>query len=147
MIWLQAALIAAAGWWAYSSALGGGWLWDDDQYVTGNSLLRSPAGLGGIWLSPPGVNYFPVTASADWIQWQLWGNHPSGFRMTNLVLHLLAAFLVWRIAGRLGARQGWLAGLIFAVNPIAVESVAWISELKNVLSEPLVLLSFCAFLD
>jgi tetratricopeptide (TPR) repeat protein len=142
-----AALIATAGGWAFSSALGGGWLWDDDQYVTGNGLLRTAGGLAKIWFSPPGVNYFPVTASVEWIQWQCCGSHPLGYRLTNLALHLLAALLVWRLADRLGLRQGWLAGLLFAVHPLAVESVAWISELKNVLSLPLTLLAFCAYLD
>jgi tetratricopeptide (TPR) repeat protein len=127
--------------------LGGGWLWDDDQYVTANPLLHSLGGLGKIWLSPPGVNYFPVMASADWLQWQAWGDQPLGYRLINLCLHLLAAFLVWRLAAKLGLRQGWLAGLLFAVHPLAVESVAWISELKNVLSLPLMLLAFCAYID
>jgi tetratricopeptide (TPR) repeat protein len=145
--WLPAALIAAAGAWAFSSSLGGGWLWDDDHYVTGNLLLRSPAGLARIWVAPPGLNYFPVTATVTWLQWQLWGDHPLGYRLTNLALHLAGAFLVWRLAGRLGVRRGWLAGLLFAVHPLAVESVAWISELKNVLALPLALLALLAYLD
>ena len=149
--WAAGIVLAAAA--AFGASLRGGWLWDDDQYVTQNPLLRSAAGLGRIWLAPAGVNYFPLTESVRWLQWQAWGAAPFGYRLTNLVLHLASALMVWRLAGRLrrpAASRTWgppLAGLLFAVHPLAVESVAWIAELSNVLSLLLLLGAFDAWLD
>ena len=138
-LWLQAAAIILAGIWVYSPALHGTWLWDDDQYITQNPLLRTSAGLAQIWLAPKGVNYFPLTATLQWVQWQLWSNASLGYHWTNLVLHLLSALLLWRLLRRLGVRLAWLGGLVFAVQPQTIESVAWITELKNTLSLPLLL--------
>ncbi len=162
--WLRALVIVAAGWYALTPSLGGGWLWDDDMYITQNPLLRTGAGLGRIWFAPPGINYFPVTETVQWCQWHLWGNHASGYRLTNLGLHLLSAFLLWRlltklfseapvsgpsaVSGRAAAGgAAWIGGLIFAVHPVGVESVAWVSELKNTLSLPFLLLAMGAYLD
>jgi len=145
--WLRAALIALAGCWVFSPVLHGPWLWDDDLYITQNPLLRSAAGLGKIWLAPTGVNYFPITFTVQWIQWHLWGDNPAGYHATNIVLHLLSALLLWRVLFKLGVPQAWLGGLIFAIHPLTVESVAWISELKNTLSLPFLLLAFSAWVD
>lgn len=138
------------GAWIYWPALHGGWIWDDYMYIPQNPALRTGAGLGAIWFAPPGVNYFPVTFTVQWIQWHLWGNATFGYHLTNLALHVLNCILLGcilqRLAGgdrdrrtqgsgrlRLG-RVGWAAAFLFAVHPLAVESVAWICELKNVLS-------------
>jgi len=144
-----AGLLAVAGW-IYWPALHGGWIWDDYMYIPQNQALRSLAGLSSIWLAPSGVNYFPVTSTVQWVQWHLWGDATFGYHLTNLALHLLNCLLVGRLIGSLavGGRDtesdhgalapmglaGWVAALLFAVHPLAVESVAWISELKNVLS-------------
>ena len=162
--WLRAALIALAGCWVFAPVVRGPWLWDDDLYITQNPLLRSAAGLGRIWLAPPGVNYFPVTSTVQWIEWHLWGGHPAGYHGVNIALHLLSAFLIWWALGKLGALGGpfdaaqgmrtrpaagfaWVGALIFAIHPVAVESVAWISELKNTLSLPLLLLATITWID
>ncbi len=151
--WAWAAGIVLAGAAAYYPSLAGGWLWDDDQYVTQNPLLRSAAGLRRIWLEPAGVNYFPLTQTARWLQWHAWGAAPLGYRVTNLLLHLAAALLVWRVAAGLRGPAGFrhwgaaLAGLLFAVHPLAVESVAWIAELSNLLALVLLLAAFDAWLD
>jgi len=136
-----------AGTWAALPALRGGWIWDDTVAIVQNAALRDPAGLGKIWFSPAGPDYFPLTSTVQWIQWQLWGDRTLGYHLTNLALHLIGALLLGRIVTRLGARSGWVAGLIFAVHPMTVESVAWISELKNVLSLPPLLLAFGAYVD
>ncbi len=143
---LKAALIASACAWAYWPAMRGGWLWDDTMYIVDNPLIRSPGGLGGIWFGSAGASYYPITETVRWAQWQLWGNATFGYHLTNLGLHLLGALLFWRLLGILGVRRAWLGGLIFAVHPLAVESVAWISELKNTLSLPLLLLATLAYL-
>ena len=143
----QAALIVLAGYFVFSPAIHGGWLWDDNRYVAQNPALRSAGGLKAIWLAPPGVNYFPITSTVQWMQWHLWGSATPGYHLTNLGLHLLSCFLIWLLLRRLGVRLAWLGGLLFAVHPLAVESVAWISELKNTLSLPLLLGAMIAYLE
>ena len=144
---LQVAIVALAAWWVALPSLRGTWLWDDDTYVTDNAALRSPGGLWRIWFDPPGVNYFPVTFTAQWLQWHWWGNDPLGYHCTNVALHLVSCFLIWRLLQKLGLRRAWLGGLLFAVHPVTVESVGWISELKNTLSLPPLLLAMIAYVD
>jgi hypothetical protein len=147
---LQALVIVAAGLWIYWPALDGGWFWDDSTLVTANSNLRSLRGLWQIWFGVPTDEYWlywPLTWTFLWIEWQLWGNDPVGYHLCNLALHILSGLLLWRLFNRLGLRWGWFGGLLFVIHPLAVESVAWVSEIKNTLSLPLFLLSFDAWLD
>jgi hypothetical protein len=133
-----------AGFWLYAPVLGGDWLWDDSRLIPENGGLRSLSGLGDIWLSHPD---WALTSTALWIQWHLWGPLPFGYHVVNLLLHLANGFLVWHLFSRLGLRWAWLGGLLFVIHPLAVESVAWISELKNTLSLLFFLLSLLAWID
>jgi hypothetical protein len=144
---LQALVIVATGLWIYWPALDGDWFWDDSLLVTANSNLRSLQGLWQIWFAAPTNYYLPLTSTLLWIEWQLWGNEPLGYHLCNLALHILSGFLIWRLFNRLGLRWGWFGGFLFVIHPLAVESVAWVSEIKNTLSLPLFLLSFDAWLD
>jgi tetratricopeptide (TPR) repeat protein len=149
--WLQlfqTLLIIGTGFWIFSPALHGDWLWDDDLYITQNPLLNSLSGLWKIWFHPGSfVEYYPIEESVQWVQWHLWGTNTRGYHLTNVGLHLLSALLVWRLLSKLGLRLAWFGGLIFAIHPTAVESVAWIAELKNTLSLPFFLLAMCAYID
>lgn len=142
---LPLAMILLAGAYVYAPVWHGDWLWDDDLYITQNDAVRSWAGLRSIWLAPTGVNYFPITATVQWLQWHLWHEHTSGYHLTNMGLHLVSAALVGRLLRQLGVRHSWIGGLLFVVHPVAVESVAWISELKNTLSLPFLLLAACGY--
>ena len=144
---LKAAIIVLAGLVIYWPALQGDWLWDDNVLVTGNSDLRSVQGLGNIWFSTPVTDYWPLTWTLLWVEWHIWGNNPVGYHVCSLALHLLSGFLIWRLFNRLGLRLGWLGGLLFVIHPLAVESVAWVAEIKNTLSLPFYLLSLNAWLD
>jgi protein O-mannosyl-transferase len=145
-----ALLVAAAGWFVYSPVLHGRWLWDDDRYITQNAVLREPGALAKIWVAPAGVNYFPVTTTVQWLQWRAWGDDPFGYHVTNVALHVLSGLLLWRLLLQLrtGPPTGveWLAALLWVVHPLAVESVAWISELKNTLALPFLLLALLGYL-
>jgi len=144
----QALIIAAAGLWIYWPALGGDWLWDDDRYITSNLLLHHVSGLWQIWFEP-GISqdYYPIDATVEWVQWHLWGKETLGYHLTNVILHIINALLVWRLLSKLGLKLAWLGGLLFAIHPVQVESVAWIAELKNTLSLLPALLAMCAWID
>ncbi len=145
---LRAGLLIGAGIWIYSPVLRGGWLWDDDLYITQNALMHDPARLWKTWFEPGSlVNYFPITATAQWVEWELWGNDTLGYHLVNLGLHLLNSFLVWRLLAKFRLRLAWVGGLIFAIHPTAVESVAWICELKNTLSLVPLLMAMLAWID
>ncbi len=145
---LQAALIIGAGWWIYWPALHGDWLSDDRLYVTENPLLNDPARVWKAWFQPGSfIEYYPLHETVQWVQWKLWGKDTLGYHVTNVVLHLLSALLLWRLLLKFGLRLAWLGGLIFVIHPVMVESVAWIAELKNTLSLPPALLAMCAWID
>jgi tetratricopeptide (TPR) repeat protein len=144
---LPALLILAAGLWMYAPALQGGWVWDDVEEVTQNPVLRDPAALAKIWFAPEGADYFPLKATVQWLEWRAWGDSPAGYHAVSLALHLLSALLFWRVLRQLGLRLAWVGGLLFAVHPLAVESVAWAAELKNTLSLALLLGAMILCLD
>jgi len=146
LLWQVLAMVAAALW-IYWPALYGDWLWDDIGLVTTNTELRSLHGLGEIWLAAPTTDYWPLSWTLFWIEWHLWGNEPLGYHLCSLALHISSGLLIWRLFDRLGLRWGWFGGFLFVVHPLAVESVAWISEIKNTLSLPFFLLSLDAWLD
>lgn len=138
-VWIRFAAIAFAVLWIYSPVVDGEWLWDDDYLLTNNPVVQSPDGLWKLWFAPATADYFPLTMSALWLQWRFFGLDSTGYHWVAAVLHILGAVGVWALFSRIGLRGAWLAGLIFAVHPLAVESVAWISELKNTLSLPIFL--------
>ncbi len=132
---------------AYVPAMQGGFIWDDDDYVTDNAALRSLAGLAAIWLQPGAVpQYYPLTFTSLWLDYQLWGVAPAGYHVVNVLLHGTNAVLVWLVLRRLALPGAWLAAMVFALHPVHVESVAWITERKNVLSGAFYLGALLAYL-
>ncbi|MCC7145945.1 MAG: tetratricopeptide repeat protein [Phycisphaeraceae bacterium] len=122
---------------SYLPAMTAGFIWDDDAYVTDNQVLRSADGLAQIWLNPQATpQYYPLVHTTYWLEYRLWGLWPAGYHVVNILLHALSAVLVWRILRRLGLAPtvAWLAAAIFALHPVHAESVAWVTERKNVLS-------------
>jgi tetratricopeptide (TPR) repeat protein len=133
----------------YSPAIRGKFLWDDDRHVENNLALRTPEGLDTIWFSPgalsrvPGLfyppQYYPLTHTTYWVEYQL-SAKPNGeldplvFHITNVVLHGIAAILLWFLLRKLEIPGSWLIAAIWALHPMQVESAAWISERKNVLA-------------
>ncbi len=132
---LPALLLLAITLAAYLPVLRAGFIWDDDDYVTENALLKEPGGLGRIWTEVGATpQYYPLVFTSFWVEYKLWGLDPTGYHLTNVLLHALAAILLWRLLVQLRVPGALLAGALFAVHPIHVESVAWITERKNVLS-------------
>jgi hypothetical protein len=121
-------------------------LWDDSGHVT-RSDLRSLHGLWRIWSDPGATQqYYPLLHSAFWLEHRLWGDSVVGYHLVNIALHALAACLVVRIARRLAIPGAWFAGLLFALHPICVGAVAWISEQKSTVSGAFYLASALAYL-
>lgn len=144
---MRAALLALAVFVVYRPSLGGGFLWDDDQYLTANPHLQSAAGLAKLWFSREPLDYYPLSSSTLWLQWQLWGPDPAPYRAVNLALHLANALLLVSVLSRLRIPGAWLAGALFALHPVCVEAAAWIAQRKTLLALTFALLALGSALD
>jgi len=131
----------------YLPALRAGFIWDDPEYVSENQLLHSPGGLARIWVPGNTFQYYPLVFTSFWIEYHLWGSHPLGYHLTNILLHACSAVLVWRLLRRLNVPAAWFCAAVFALHPVHVESVAWVTERKNVLAGLFYLLSLKCYLD
>ena len=150
---LRAAVIVLAGLWVYSPAYHGDWLWDDDQLLTQNLTVQhrvspdpsvppnSLQSLAKLWFNPDGADYFPLSYTALWAQWPFFGLRSTGYHVTTILLHIAGSLLLWALLAKMRIPGAWLSGLVFAIHPVCVESVAWVSETKNTLSLPLFLIS------
>jgi tetratricopeptide (TPR) repeat protein len=145
-VW-QGGLIVLLVFLAYLPALRGGFIWDDDAYVTHNPTLHDLGGLQRIWFELGAVpQYYPMVHTTFWLEYHLWGLHPVGYHLINVLLHAAAAIFLWQVLLRLRIRGAWLAAVLFALHPVCVESVAWITERKNVLSAVFYFTAALAFL-
>lgn len=128
------ALILVTTFLVYRPALSGTMLWDDDAHIT-KIELQSLHGLARIWLEPGATQqYYPFLHSAFWVEHKLWGESVTGYHVVNVLLHMTSAVMLYVILQRLRIPGALLATAIFALHPVMVESVAWISEQKNTLS-------------
>ena len=119
---------------AYQPAWHAGFIWDDDKHIT-QPELRSLNGLARIWTQPGATQqYYPLVHSVFWVEHKLWGDATAGYHWVNILLHAFSALLLVKILRQLKIPGAWLAAALFALHPVEVESVAWISELKNTLS-------------
>ncbi|MGA3269102.1 MAG: tetratricopeptide repeat protein [Verrucomicrobiota bacterium] len=133
--WLAGFALAAITLLAYLPVWHAGFIWDDDAYVTQNATLHDLAGLWRIWFQVGAVpQYYPLVHTTFWVEHHLWGLHPLGYHLDNVLLHVVGALLLACVLGRLQVPGAWLAAAIFALHPVQVESVAWVTERKNVLS-------------
>jgi lipoprotein NlpI len=150
---VRAAVIVLAVLWVYAPVchpvFAPEWLWDDDTLLTANPAVQSTtsAALAKLWFNPDGVDYFPLSYTALWLQWPLFGAWSTGYHVVSIALHTAGSLLLWRLLAVMRVPGCWLAGVIFAVHPVCVESVAWVSELKNTLSLPLFLVAATHFVS
>src|SRR6266513_4625146 len=147
-LWLFAIILVAATILLYQPAWNGGFIWDDDAYITKNPLLTAPAGLWRICFSLESPSkYFPLTYTTFRVERSLWDLNPTGYHWINILLHATNALLLWWLLTRLRIPGAWLAAAIFALHPVQVESVAWITERKNVLMGFFFLLTLLAWTE
>jgi tetratricopeptide (TPR) repeat protein len=145
--WYWGLLLVGLVFVAYLPALGCGFIWDDESYVTENLTLRSLAGLRQIWFTPAATpQYYPLVHSGFWLEYHLWGLAPLGYHIVNVLLQGVAAWLLYSVLARLRVPGAWLAAAIFALHPVQVESVVWVTERKNVLSAVFYFASALAYL-
>jgi protein O-mannosyl-transferase len=130
----------------YWPSLRGGFILDDDFYLTDNGLIRSPEGLHDFWFTNQAADYYPVSNSVLWIEWQMWGKDPTGYHVANVAIHGLNCILIWLILRRLQVPLPFIGALLFLVHPVNVEAVAWIAQCKTVTSSLFFLLSILCYL-
>ncbi len=140
------ALLGVATFLAYRPAWHGAPVWDDAAHMT-RPQLRPLDGLRRIWLEPGATQqYYPLTHTAFWVQSRLWGDETLGYHLVNVAFHLATSLLLFALLRRLEVPGALLAAAVFALHPVHVESVAWITELKNTLSGALFAAAALAYL-
>jgi protein O-mannosyl-transferase len=111
--------------------------WDDQGYVTGNELIKSLSfdNIKKIFVTPVMGNYHPLTMLSYAVEYSIAGLSPFIYHLTNLLLHVLNTWLVYRVTRGLSANIviSFVTAVLFGIHPMHVESVAWISERKDVL--------------
>ena len=128
--WLAVGILVAAVVLAYRGVWQAGFIWDDDIYLTHNPCIVGPQSFVDIWTSRH-ARICPLVISSFWLQFQIWGMRALPYHLVNVAFHAGTAVALWRTLQVLGVRGAWLGAALWAVHPVQVESVAWISELKN----------------
>src|SRR3954452_7545482 len=140
LIWVVTFLV-------YLPAMNGKQIWDDDFHIT-KPELQSLHGLSRIWFEMGATQqYYPLLHSAFWLEHKFWGNSVLGYHLLNVVWHLMSVTLLYAVLKRLKVPGSLLAAAIFALHPVMVESVAWISEQKNTLSAVFYLSAMLMYLE
>jgi protein O-mannosyl-transferase len=121
-----------------------GFIWDDDAHLTANPCIVGPLGLKEIWTTSA-ANICPLTLTTFWVEHALWGLAPLPYHVVNVLMHGACAVLLWRVLRSLRVQGAWLGAALWALHPVAVESVAWITEMKNTESGLFFLLSILFF--
>ncbi len=128
--WLWGSILVFAVFLTYLPVWWAGFIWDDDYHLTKNACIVGPLGLKEIWTTSAG-QFFPLVLTTFWIEHALWGLHPLPYHLMNIFQHAASAVLLWRVLRNLQIRGAWFGAALWALHPLQVESVAWISEMKN----------------
>jgi tetratricopeptide (TPR) repeat protein len=123
---------------------------DDALYVYENPVVTSGLGVEGVWRAFThfdGEEWWPLTAVSHMLDWELYGAKAGGHHLTNVMLHALTAVLLFLVLREMTGALGPSAfvAAVFAVHPLRVESVAWVTERKDVLSGVFFMLTLWAY--
>src|SRR6266403_2750233 len=144
--WLWGLSLIALVFLAYTRVLHAGFIWDDESHLTQNPCIIGPLGLKEIWTSTQAV-YYPLVLTTFWALHKFVGSNPLPYHILNVVMHAGSAVLLWRVLRQLDVRGAWLGAAAWALHPVMVQSVAWVTELKNTQSCLFYLLSIYCFLN
>src|SRR5438552_7880079 len=144
--WLSAFLLIALVFVSYARVLNAGFIWDDESHLTQNPCVVGPLGLKDIWTTTRAV-YYPLVLTTFWILHKAAGLSPSPYHILNILMHAGSAVLLWRVLRELDLRGAWFGAALWALHPVMVQSVAWVTELKNTQSCLFYLLSVLWFLN
>lgn len=130
----------------YARVWRAGFIWDDEMHLTENPCIIGPLGFADIWTSARAV-YYPLVLTTFWLIHQVAGLSPLPYHGLNLGWHILGALLLWRVLSQLKIRAAYLGALLWAIHPVMVQSVAWVTEMKNTQSAAFYLLAISLFLQ
>ena len=143
--WLLGLILVAALFVVYAPAVWhANFVWDDVTVVTTNPVIVGPLGLKEIWTTGA-ADLCPLTLTTFWVEHQLWGLAPLPYHLVNVFLQACCAILLWLVLRELQVPGAWLGAALWALHPVEVASVAWISEMKNTESGVFFLLSILFF--
>jgi protein O-mannosyl-transferase len=131
---------------AYARVGNAGFIWDDEQHLTQNPVIIGPLGLTDIWTSASAV-YYPLVLTTFWLLHHFVGLTPLPYHVLNVAFHAASALLLWRVLVQLRVRGAWLGAALWALHPVLVQSVAWITEMKNTQSALFYVLAISCFLQ
>ncbi len=143
--WLWAFLLIALVFVSYARVFNAGFIWDDESHLTQNPCIVGPLGLKEVWTSARAV-YYPLVLTTFWTLHKFVGLSPWPYHLLNVLLHAGSAVLLWQVLRQLNVRGAWLGAALWALHPVMVQSVAWVTELKNTQSGFFYLLSIFCFL-
>jgi len=143
--WFWALLLIAFVFIAYAQVFRADFIWDDESHLTQNPCVVGPLGVKEIWTTTQAV-YYPLVLTTFWALHKFFALNPLPYHLLNISFHVASAILLWRILQVLRVRGAWLGAALWALHPVMVQSVAWVTELKNTESCLFYLLSILFFL-
>ncbi len=144
--WLKGFFLALAVVLVYQPVWYAGFIWDDDDHLTANPAIVGPGSFKDIWTTST-ADIAPLTRSTFWLEHKLWGLSPLPYHVVNVLLQAACAILLWQVLKKLSIPGAWFGAALWALHPVQVESVAWITEMKNTESGVFFLLSISFFID
>jgi protein O-mannosyl-transferase len=142
--WLWGLILILSVILTYTPVWKAGFVYDDVLLLTANPCVVGPLGLKEIWTTSA-ADTCPLLLTTFWVEHALWGLEPLPYHLVNVLLHGACAILLWRVLRSLRVQGAWLGAALWALHPVEVESVAWISEMKNTESGLFFLLSILFF--
>ena len=127
---MKALLLVVAIFIAYQPVWRAGFIWDDDDHLTSNPCVVGPLGFKQIWTTAA-ARICPLVISSFRVQHAIWGLDPLPYHLFTILMHACGAIVLWRVLARLAVPGAWFGAALWALHPVQVESVAWITELKN----------------
>ena len=137
----------------YLNSIPNGFVWDDRINITENPTISDLSYVPKIFMQSYGISekstyYRPLFPTTYYLEYPIWKNHAWGYRLTNIILHILVTLLIFRIGLVILPNKfsAFLGGLIYAIHPVHVECVTWVSGRVDLLCGLGFFLSFYLYL-